>query len=228
MIVVAIIMVLLILRVRDIDRQIKQYPSWIDATLAPILEKKVDKVSFFFKLGETATQFGRYISWLSVQEKLDQLVLKIEEYSIQHQHKFDAVVGIVSGGAILTKYLAEKLQVKQYYYVKLTDKDYKCNKKPTDLTNVLYKNFISKEKKEYEICDPILADLQFKNVLLLDEMIYTGDTIRHTIDYLLKVKDAKHVLPVAIYVKDIHYDMFDPLYLKHGFNEGIWSWGYDN
>jgi len=228
LIVVVIITVLLILRVRDIDKQIKQYPVWIDATLAPILEKKVDNVPFFFKMGETAFYKGNYMSWLSVQEKMDQLVLKIKEYSFQHHHKFDAIVGIVSGGAILTKYLSEKLDIKHYYYVKLSDKDYHCKKKPANFGNVLYKNFISKDKKEYEMCSPILADLQSKNILLFDEMIYTGDTVEHTINYLLNNKGAQHVLPAAIYVNKLHYNGFDPLYVKQGFNEGVWSWGYDN
>ena len=208
-------------RVKIIDAKIKQYPAWIDKSLAPILEKKAN-IPFWYKMSELVFVRGKYMDWPTVEKYLDILIEKIKATNVQ----FDAIVGIKSGGAILTKYIAEKLDL-PYYYVKLSDKDYNCNKKPIDILNYLYKYIIGR-KKIYNVCEPIEFDLSNKTILLFDESINTGDTLLGTINYLLKDKGASKVVPATVISRDDIYGDYKPLYVIKGIFDHIWPWGYDN
>jgi hypoxanthine phosphoribosyltransferase len=212
----------LIVRIRIIDAQIKNYPEWIDPTLMPILHKKRNDVPLWYKMVEVFYTRGRYMDWHTLEQQLDILVEKIKATSIP----FDAMVGIKSGGAIVTKYIATKLGL-PYYYVKLSDKDYNCNKKPLDTGNYFYKK-LTNTKKQYIVCEAIQSDLKNKTILLFDELILSGNTLLHTINYLLEEKKVKKVVPATIFKNKETYADYNPLYLKKGLYDSIWSWGYDN
>ena len=101
--ILLILFVLLYCRAIQIDKQMTKYPAWIDVTLYPILQSKVNK-PLLYKMGEIVFCKNKYMSWPAVEIILDELIDKIKQTNI----KFDAVVGIKSGGAILTKYIANK------------------------------------------------------------------------------------------------------------------------
>ena len=224
-----VIFLVILFRVWDIDRQIKQYPAWIDPELTSILKKKVDKVPLLHKISEVIFFQGKYLTWPQMEKQLDTLATKIKALQIH----FDAVVGIKSGGAILTKYLAEKLDIKAYHYVKLGAKEYNCQKKSRHFFQDLYYNFFvsdGKHKREFIVCEhlPAEVDLTQKTVLLFDEQIYNGDTLSNTIDYLLQEKGVRKVVPATLLQIKDHYQDFEAIYLQKGVFNGIMSWGYDN
>ena len=216
-----IILLYLIVRVRAIDAQIKHYPDWLDKSLTPVLEKKAN-VAFIYKMGEVLYVRGKYNDWSTIENYLDSLIIKIKATNVQ----FDAIVGIKSGGAILTKYIADRLDL-PYYYVKLSDKDYHCKKKTIHIFDYLYKLVIGK-KKEYIICEPIEADLTNQTILLFDEIITSGNTLLNTIKYLLENKGVNKVVPAALVALKETYEDYKPLHIQSGYPTAIWPWGYDN
>jgi hypoxanthine phosphoribosyltransferase len=220
--IIIILFIIVFIRVKIIDEKIKRYPVWIDKTLTPILEKKAN-VPIIYKMCEVLYFKGRYLDWSNVESYLDTLIGKIKDTNI----KYDTIIGIKSGGAILTPYIANKMNI-PYYYVKLSDKEYNCKKKTSDVFKDIYKNEIKKSKKEYTLCEPIKSDLTYKNVLVFDETISTGNTMIHTLNYLLYEKKVNKVLPITIFSKNVTYDGYTPLYIKNERCNVIWPWGYDN
>ena len=220
---VIIIFILLYYRIKNLDIQMKDYPPWIDKQFHPILHKKVDGISLPYKMAEILYCKNNYMNWESLQIVLDLLIDKIKATHI----KFDAIVGIKTGGAILTKYIANKLNITEFYYVKVSDKYYNCKKTQNDIFHFLLKS-LSNYKPNYMVCDPINANIAHKNILLFDELIYKGNTMSSSINYLLNEKNVNFVLPVTIYSKYKKYDDFIPLYLIEGQYQKLWPWGYDN
>ena len=219
--ILLILFVLLYCRAIQIDKQMTKYPAWIDVTLYPILQSKVNK-PLLYKMGEIVICKNKYMSWPAVEIILDELIDKIKQTNI----KFDAVVGIKSGGDILTKYISNKLDI-DYYYLKMSDKDYNCDKKTYHIVDYMYK-VAMRNKSDYMVCEPIHENIANKNILLFDELIYGGSTITNCINYLVNEKGVKTVFPVTIVSKKEKYDTFTPLYHQLGLFTHVWPWGYDN
>jgi hypoxanthine phosphoribosyltransferase len=217
-----------------INKKIKQYPEWIDPKLNKVLERKYNS-DILNKTAEVVSL--TYLEWKELVTYMDILVDKIKRTGI----KFDSVVGIKSGGAIMTKYIANKLNLK-YYYVKISDSDYKCNKKSTDTFDYFFKYFM-KKKKSYMMCEAIDEDMFGEKVLLIDEALVTGKSMKFIIDYLYNNKKVSYVLPSVIVNSDIKlaknkYNL-NLLEYNHKLNENIlvvldgdgiflWPWGFEN
>jgi hypoxanthine phosphoribosyltransferase len=214
---------------QSIETEIRKRPSWIDPSLDKVMQKK-QNVSIFLKIlhilfgifvpfCDNGTQL--FCSWRDLEYHLDDIVKLLSEKGI----KVDHVVGIKSGGAIITKYVAEKLNV-GYSYIKVSNKDYNCKKKETDFIKEGPKRWFG-AKREYMVCEPIDEDLKGKNVLILDEQVMSGVTMKAVIDYVNKEKGAKQVYPVVISnYRKRKYD-YDLLYTST-IRYAVWPWGYDN
>jgi hypoxanthine phosphoribosyltransferase len=207
-----------------INKKIKEYPDWVlnDSSLEPILKKKYN-IPFYAKFFETMSPC-RYIGWKELENNMDTLINKIKESGIT----FDAVVGIKSGGAILSKYISNKLDL-DCYYIKISDKDDGCNKKIISATINYSIKKIKNQEKEYIICEGISENLIGKKILLIDEVMGTGNTMKNAIKYLYN-KNASFVLPCAIYIDTTQnlINLSEIIYLNKNNNPLIWSWGYDN
>ena len=213
---ISIIYVLYI--IYKIDNEIKNHPTWIDKSLKPLLDKKASN-PLFNKVIELFI-FPTFYTWNMIEKDMDILIEKIKNTNI----KFDAIVGMKSGGAILTKYIADKLNIK-YYYIKASDKDYNCNKKVHNAVNDFIKNKM-KYKKTYMICENIENNIENQNILLFDEFINTGSTMKAGIDYLINEKKVSYVLPITIQIKE--FEKYDFEFLHVNTNFRIWPWGYNN
>ena len=144
--------------------------------------------------------------------------------------KIDAVVGIKTGGAIIAKYVAQKLGV-PYYYVKVSADMYKCDKRPSDSYRDAFHRYVLHGDQSYILCEPITADVRDKNMLVLDETVGTGRTLRFVRDYLLQDKGARRALLSAVslyypksYYKDIGLNIDN---VSEQFFV-VWPWGFDN
>jgi hypoxanthine phosphoribosyltransferase len=214
---------------QSIETKIRNRPSWIDVSLDKTIRKK-QNASIFLKIlhvlfGVLVPFFDSntemFCSWKQLENHLDDIITRLNEKGI----KVDHVVGIKSGGAIMTKYVADKLNV-EYSYIKVSNKDYHCNKKEEDFIKEAPSRWMGK-KREYMVCEPIDANLTGKSVLILDEQITSGVTMKAVIDYVNKEKNANEVYPVVISnYRKRKYD-YDLLYTSTT-RYAVWPWGYDN
>jgi len=217
-----------------IETEISRRPSWIDPSLDKVIEKK-HNVNVIFKilhillgicvpLFDSNTQL--FCNWTCSEKHMDDIVKLLNEKDI----KVDHIIGIKSGGAIMTKYLAEKLNV-DYSYIKVQNKEFNCNKKESDTIKQIIKRWLG-IKREYMVCEPIEIDLTGKNVLILDEQTATGTTMKTAIDYIENEKKSKKIYPIVISKADPVFGTndksnLDLLYVSTT-RYYIWPWGYDN
>jgi phosphoribosylpyrophosphate synthetase len=154
---------------------------------------------------------------------LDIIIDKIKASGIQ----YDAIVGIKTGGAIISDYISKKLGIKNYK-IKVSRSEHNCNKKPIDtISNLIQKNLLNNYGK-YMICEDIDDNLNGKNIILIDEMVSSGTTMIETMNYLRNEKHVNIIYPTCIslspkrYKKDIYINYVLPNLVF------VWPWGYDN
>ena len=219
--------ILAILIVNKINSKIEvPIPEWVDPQMLPSIKKKMD-TPYCMKIlplyGNAIIQQVTFISWKDVEICLDEIIERIKASNIN----YDAVIGIKTGGAIISDYISTKLNIKNYK-VKLTRSDYNCNKKPINAINDLIQKHILKNYGEYDVCEGIDENLSGKNVILIDEYISSGTTMLSTLKYLRDEKQVDVIFPAAIslarkfYKGDIYINYVIPKIVY------IWPWGYDN
>jgi hypoxanthine phosphoribosyltransferase len=201
-------------------------PNWVDKEMYTSIENKKN-VPFYMKfihiVSNIFTHGPIFLSWKQLEQNLDILIDKINQSGI----KFDAVVGIKTGGAILSDYVSQKLNLPNYK-MKPTKSKYNCNKQSHHTTVDLYDEY-TKNKLEYTICEGINDNLEGKNIILIDEMVCSGGTMNACVNYLKSVKKANIVFPTSITFssKDrFNYD-FDVSYISKS-DISVYPWGYDN
>jgi len=217
-----------------IETEISRRPSWIDPALDKVIEKK-QNTSILSKIIDIL--FGIFVpifdnnielfcNWSCSEKHMDDIVNLIKEKDI----KIDHVIGIKSGGAIMTRYLAEKLNV-DYSYMKVQDKDFNCNKTEFDSIKRVIKTWLG-IKREYMVCETIDINLTGKTVLVFDEQTATGTTMKTAIDHIVNEKHPKKAYPVVISKTVPVYGTYnksdlDLLYVSTT-KYLIWPWGYNN
>ena len=97
------------------------------------------------------------------------------------------MIGIKTGGAIISDYISNALQIPNYK-IKLTREKYKCNKKSSHVFDDIIHRSILNNHSNYTICEGIEDNLEGKNVILIDEMVYSGTTMIESIQYLKEKK----------------------------------------
>lgn len=204
----------------------KPVPKWVNLEMIPSIKKK-QNIPFYIKFitvyCNSFLQEITIIDWNKLEEYLNIVVDNIKKTNIN----FDSVIGIKTGGAIISNYIAEKLNIPNYK-IKLSREEYNCNKNPIHTINdKIYKNIL-KNYGKYTICEKVNFDLQNKNVILIDEMISSGTTMNEAINYLQVEKKCKEIYPVVISFKKSRY-VYDRS-INYILPEGvlIWPWGYDN
>ena len=189
-------------------------PEWVDPIMYDKIKSKKNKGFYVEILSIYSSLLNRefcvFKNWSEVEDMLDKAIVKIQEQGID----FDGVVGIKTGGAIISDYISKKLNIKNYK-IKVSNK-----KKQSDNPILSFIHKYSFEN-EYYVEEGVDESIDDKNIILIDECIYSGVTMDTAIDYL-KPK-VKHIYPIVLNSKDIHtIDTIDNNYLL------IWPWGYDN
>ena len=209
-----LVILLVVLLIYKIDKYIENMPSWADK----VLVNKKKNVSYYMKVMTILYSVNKklYLSWDQLEAYLDTIVFDLSG------NTFDAVVGLKTGGAIISDYISNKLKIKNYK-IKISDKDYKCNKKEHHLVDYLIKTSGSKEKV-YTVCEGIDDDLTGKNILLVDELVYSGTTMSEAVKYL-QSKGVKSIKRACIF-KD-KKSSYDGYYVSTE-EYYIYPWGYDN
>lgn len=206
----------------------ESFPSWVDPTLHDSMHKK-QASHFFNKVCHILSllvihSFALFCNWSNLEHHLDTIARRVQGQNIQ------AIVGIKTGGAIISKYVAKRLGL-PYYYIKVSADAFKCNKKAHDTYQDVAEKVVLRKKQDYIICEPIEADLQGVNVLVLDELVYSGVTLTTVRDYLLKEKQAASVTLAAVTTfNDTDFYQRKGLDILTATENRyvVWPWGFDN
>ena len=199
-------------------------PNWIDKNIIPIMNNKKNTEYYkkIYSIIETSILQNStlFITWEDTEYYLDKIIEKIENTNI----KYDAIVGIKSGGAIISDYISNKMNIKNYK-IKVKDEILNCGKNSSLYLELIliFKKYIINQTK-YEICEKIDDDLTNKNIILIDEQIDSGITMYTCIQYLLN-KNINHIYPIVINDKNINNNVNSILTNTYF---SIWPWGYDN
>jgi hypoxanthine phosphoribosyltransferase len=215
------------LTVYKIDIDLKEpIPKWVDNEMIPSIKKKLETPYYlrFLSIYANAINTGTtYISWHELENYLDIMIEKIKLSDV----KYDAVIGIKTGGAIISDYISNKLGL-QNYKIKLSKNEYNCDKKPIDTINEVFQRQILNKFGKYKVCEGIDDNLKGKNIILIDEMVSSGTTMSESINYLRNEKHVNIIYPTCIslstqkYKKDIYINKVIPNLVF------VWPWGYDN
>ena len=201
-------------------------PEWVDPNMISSIQKKRSSPMYlkFASIFANTVLHGRtFMTWSDLEEYLDMIIEKIKKTNV----KFDGVVGIKTGGAIISDYISKKLNIPNYK-IKLSKKEYNCDKKPVDTFNDIYQRNLVGNLGVYTVCEGIHIDLQGKNVILIDEMVTTGKTMHEAIMYLKNDKKVNIICPTCIsFSKHRFVFDFDLIHVLNGLT-CVWPWGYDN
>lgn len=226
-IVFSIGFILTLLSIYKIDQQVYgPIPSWVDKSMIPSIKKKQES-PFYIKIGSiyinAVIQNRTFITWQQLENYLDIIVERIKN-SGKH---YDAVVGIKTGGAIISDYISLKLGLPNYK-IKLTREEYGCDKKSSDTINDMIKKKIFNKQDGYTICEGINDNLEGKNIILIDECVSTGITMQKANEYLKEQKYVNEIYNTCIAIYKWGYE--DLLKINNVLNGTIliWPWGYDN
>ncbi len=199
-------------------------PSWVDPQLYYIITKKRTSFPLIIKMLSVCTplikqDLASFISWNQLEKKLDNIIDKIDV------KKIDCIIGIKSGGAILSNYLSKKLNI-PCYYVRVSSK---CQHYKVQNTFVdLYKRVYGIKLHQFSVCEPIEADITGKNVLLIDEQIATGTTVQTVVDYLNSKAVSSTIIATLcdwrVIKNNIHAITPDDTGEKYN----AYAWGFDN
>lgn len=220
-------LVLALLTLYKIDIQVYgPIPNWVDKEMLSSIKKKQDSM-FLMKImsiyKNTVIQERTFINWNQLEKYLDIIIDDIQKSGYQ----YDAIIGIKTGGAIISDYISKKLNI-QNYKIKLSRSEYNCDKKSYhSINDTIQKNMLNNLGK-YTICEGIEDDLQGKNVILIDELVSSGKTILESVKYLKQEKNVNIVYPTCIgFYKKMYKQNLNINYLFNG-SVIIWPWGYDN
>ena len=227
MIVLGIGLLLALLSIYKIDSLLHSpMPDWVDKSMIVSIQKK-QNIPFYLKVltiySSAILQNRTFISWNDLETYLDELIDTINAQKI----RYDAVVGIKTGGAIISNYVSNKLQLPNYK-VKLSRSEYNCNKQPSHAINDLFHRRVLNNYGEYSLCEGIYDNLNGQNIILIDEMVSSGTTMSETIKYL---KDEKHVniiQPMCISFSKEKFKYNYKIVSALPTLVFVWPWGYDN
>jgi hypoxanthine phosphoribosyltransferase len=213
--------------VYKLDKEIyNPIPSWVNSEMISSIKKKQDS-PLYTKIGSiyinAVIQNRTFISWTQLEKYLDIITNNIQNSG----QTYNAVVGIRTGGAIISDYISQKLNLPNYK-IKLSRSDYNCNKQPYNAINDIVKKNVLSSYGEFQVCEGIDDNLQGKNIILIDELVSSGKTINEAYDYLKNEKQVSNIYPTTISLyKEKYKGNINVNYVIEG-TVAIWPWGYDN
>ena len=196
-------LILVVLTIYKIDKQIHEpIPDWVDKSMIPYIEKK-QNVPYIYKIAPIySNSLFRKRVFITWPELESYLDILIEKIKQTNTH-FDCVVGIQPGGAIISDYISKKLNI-QNYKVKINKYD--------------------------DVYEGINENLEGKNIILIDESVFSNHKMKKTMDYLIFDKKANIVYPCSVVVSKYNGLNNTDIQIEHvlSYRVLIWPWGYNN
>jgi hypoxanthine phosphoribosyltransferase len=220
-------LILTLLCIYKIDKKVNRpIPIWVDKSMYESIKKK-QNVPLYIKVGSlyinSVIQNRTFISWTELEKYLDIMIENIRKTGI----KYDAVVGIKTGGAIISDYISIKLGLRNYK-IKLTQKEYNCNKNSNHTIDDFFNKNILNKKSEYILCEGIKDKLEGKNIILVDEIVSTGKNMEESYNYIKEDKNAYIIYPTCIAFYKWKYKGNLKINQVIDGTIIVWPWGYDN
>lgn len=214
---------LIIIKVDSIIKETK-IPEWVSKEMYSSIEKK-QNISHLFKVMHIYYNCfdsdPLFISWNKLEYLLDIIIERIKKFEIDNLIKFDAIVGIKTGGAILSDYISYKLGIKNYK-VKIKKN---CKNDNNNINNYIKNHLLKTKNDKYVICEEINDNISNFNIILIDEVISSGNTIKNVYNYLIKNKKVNFIYQQCIFIRKPTLE-FNYIYKNNV--PYIYSWGYDN
>ena len=219
-------------RYNNIKYKIEETPEWFDNTkLKERYESKISKSneSVFFRnyvirchsllYYKNSTYALPYmINWKDIEVGIDKFELKENP---------DIIVGIKSGGAFITKYIANKYNL-PYDYITIQKYDKKgiLDMGVKTLNNELFCNDLDciYKNDKLKIKESISLDITDKNILLVDDTVSYGSTLYKGLKHMYD-KGAKDVKTLVFTSQNDKYNIID--YSIYNKNFIGWPWGMD-
>ena len=216
-----------ILIIYKIDKKLEEpIPDWVDPIMYDSIKKKMLS-PYYIKIStiyySVIKKNINFVSWRDIEIYMDDIIDRINKTGI----KYDAVVGLKTGGAIISDYISKKLNIKNYK-IKFARSEYNCNKKPIDnVYNIIQKHLLY-NLGNYDVCEGIDDNIKGKNIILIDESVMSGKTILSAIKYLKNDKHVNIIFPATLSISKKNYK--DNIYINYVLPEivYVWPWGYDN
>jgi hypoxanthine phosphoribosyltransferase len=232
-IIALIVILILIINIYiNIEKKLNQpIPEWVDKDMYKKMNEKKNSPLYMkmltFLIGIYNFNYTMFISWNQLENILDQIINDIKKTGI----KYDCIVGIKTGGAILSSYISKKLNIKNYK-IKISTENNNCNKTAYKSIKSYTDIYILNKKKKYIICEGIDDNIQNNNVILIDESVISGGTINKAINYLLNEKlinkDNLFISTINSYKKTLDYNFKLNKIVNTDCSDLVWPWGYDN
>lgn len=225
-IIIISIILLIIIDSKIVNTKI---PYWVDPKMYDKISEKQNAniIIKMYSIISPSYEQDRFLfmDWNLLEKYLDNIVNKIKGSNV----KYDGVVGIKTGGAIISDYISKKLNIPNYK-IKVSTIDNNCNKKTIDTFKTYFDLYISKKEKEYIVCEKINENIIKKNIILIDESVASGGTIKRSIDYLIDDKNVSEIFACCIYTNNITDYRNIKIHAESKTNNIclIWPWGYDN
>jgi len=207
----------------------QKIPEWVDKEMIPSIYKKRNVPYYLKFISAFVPSFQQdrfiYMNWNELESYLDKIIEDIKKTNIH----FNAVVGIKTGGAIISDYISKKLGIENYK-MKVSNKKYNCNKKPENFFENYMEMYINNNEPDYMVCEGIHNEISGKNIILIDELVSSGKTMNTAISYLIS-KNARVIYPTTIMVSKkakIEGQIKLHSLLTTDYMNAIWPWGYDN
>ncbi|MFW9767457.1 MAG: phosphoribosyltransferase [Candidatus Thorarchaeota archaeon] len=121
------------------------------------------------------------------------LTLQLSERIVESGFKPDIIVGIARGGWIPARILSDVLYMDSLHNIRIE-----------------YYTDVGVKGKEPRVTQPLTGSMNGKNVLLIDEVADTGDTLYHAIEHIKSLGAAKvcsavlHYKPTSKVVPDLY------------------------
>jgi len=215
---------ILILKIHNLLSE--KVPKWVDINMSKSIDKKINVPYYlkFISIFMCSFQQDRilFMNWKNLEFYLDKILDKIKKTGLH----YDSVVGIKTGGAIISDYISNNLGIKNYK-IKVSNKTYNCNKSTYDSIRNYINTYIYNNKPEYMVCEGITDNINGKNIILIDESVSSGVTMNTSIDYLMNKKVNNIYLTTIFSSLTNNVDKLNYI-IKEDYFPMIWPWGYDN
>lgn len=136
-----------------VDRMVhKDIPAWVDDSLIPLIEKKQGSLlgnKIFHVLWLVAShKLALFCTWDKLVEHMEYII------DVAKDKEYDVVVGIKTGGAIISTYIAKRLSL-PCLHVKVSPSVYKCRKSASDTYDDIYTRRVLNVDRGFTVCEPV-------------------------------------------------------------------------
>ncbi len=194
----------------------RKLPCWFASELESHYMKKVHNNALSPKLYHYIQKPYNHrlaismVKWHDIERMVDNTAIN---------DSFDLAIGVLSGGAFITKYVAQVLGIDQIHYVHS-----RCWSQVSLMTTLMKTaRYLSHGQVNMESIDIDKIDLTGKRILLIDDSVATGSTMK-IIKKELESLNAREVKTFAIYCHENHLTDY---YFRAGRVPFIWPWGFE-